>query len=330
MRIGFIGLALAALLGSSCVGDGMSNGTVADLSAATANLPDTDILIGQLTSTGEGAISVVDIEKAVAGPGYQNQPAMLGPGQGRFYYVTENVSGKTDIWVYDYNTGERIQLTDTPRKSEFSPKPAPGGRLSFIQESEDGTVTRVHTIDEIGEAGDAVIDFSPVGYYEWLDNGATLAVYYRSATPALYLINVADSDARRIFEGVGRSFQPSPDGTTLYASLADKDGRHGLVQVEAASGTVQSIIALPENAQDFRLIFGDDGSPAIVLSADGGRLLAFNFDGEQKWRVAADIDAIGYGDISRIAVAMSWGETENGETFLSYGPVVFVAQLKTD
>lgn len=330
MRIGFAGLTLAALFSSSCVGDGVPDAAVAELAEATATLPDTDILIGQLTRTDAGAISVIAIEKAVAGPGYQNQPAMLGPGQGRFYYVAENAFGKTDIWVYDYNASARIQLTDTPTKSEFSPKPAPGGRLSFIQESEDGTVTRVHAVDEIGEAGEAVIDFAPVGYYEWLNNGATLAVFYRSATPALYLVDVASNDARLVFEGVGRSFQSSPDGTTLYATLADEDGRHRLVQVDAVSGAMHRLIMLPGTTQDFRLIFGDGETPVAMLSADGSRLLEYDFRQDRQWYVVADMEEFGYGEISRIAVAASQVETDDGKSFFTYGPIVFVAQPKTN
>ena len=152
--------------------------------AEAVGLPIAHILSGKIVlNADDGAI--IDIEPLLASPTYQNQPTFLQPYDGRFYYVAGNENEKTDLWVYDLTSGEKSQVTQTPDKSEFSPKPAPDGGVSFIQESEDGELTRVHALRDSGDAGAAVIETGPVGYYEWLQNGATLAVFYRSEPPML-------------------------------------------------------------------------------------------------------------------------------------------------
>lgn len=297
----------------------------ASLAAATANLPDTDILIGQFRTDEKGALTVVDIEPAVAGPGYQNQPMMLGPNQGRFYYVAENNGGKTDIWTFEFQTGEETQITDTPLMSEFSPKPAPGERVSYIQESEDGEITQVHAFGVGETTGAPVIDLAPLGYYEWLAGGATIGVFYRSEPPQLRFVDVASGAAETAFDNVGRSFQASPSGDALYVTQADDEGRYRVVRIDMETGDVAEMFNLPAAAQDFRLVFDGEGAPALAFSGADSRLMVRNLRADVEWREAANVSALGYGDITRIDVALSTVREENGETRISHGPIVFVA-----
>ena len=323
MRTAAIALfVLASACGQEKAGETPTPEAVAegeDLSAATSDLPVAHILIGELTAnaTDEGA-SVVNITPVLAAPAYQNQPTFLGPEPDRFYYVAGNENGKTDIWTYDLASGEKDQITDTPEKSEYSPKPASGGGVSFIQESEDGEMTRVHALRAGSDAGAAVIETGPVGYYEWLQGGATLAVFYRSEPPMLQLVDVVTGEARDVFGNVGRVLLSSPDGATLFATRGDEAGQYEIVAVDVATGATEPLLDLPPGAQDFFLTFGAEGLPSVAFSSMGTQVMIYDFANDSVWHAAADISDLGYGSITRIAVS-ALGDGDGTR------PIVFVA-----
>ncbi|GJL91131.1 hypothetical protein [Hyphococcus sp.] len=280
------------------------------LAAATSDLPVSHILAGELSSPADGvSFSISNITAILAAPAYQSQPMFVGPDQDRFYYVAGNENGKTDLWTYDLASGAKKQITTTLEKSEFSPKPAPDGGVSFIQESEDGEMTRVHALHEPGGTGAAVIETGPVGYYEWLQGGSTLAVFYRSEPPMLQFVDVASDEARDVFENVGRVLQSSPDGATLFATRSDESGQYEIVAVDVAAGVSEPLLTLPPGAQDFFLTFSAEGLPAAAFSSTGTLLMTYDFANDSIWHAAADISDLGYDSISRIAVSgQSGGE----------------------
>ncbi len=302
-----------------------------DLAAATTDLPVTHILLGEISATPSAdGLSVVNIKPILSAPAYQNQPAFLGLDQAQFYYVAGSGDGKTDLWVYDLASGERSKITDTPQKSEFSPKSVPGGRLSYIQESEDGAMTHVHVRQAANGAGAAVTDVAPVGYYEWLRGGAALAVFYRSEPPELKIVDVASGEARSIFANVGRVLQASPDGAILFATRADENEQYEIVAVDVVTGATEPVLTLPAGAQDFFLTFDDYGNPAIAFSSMGTQLMTYAFADDVVWRVAADIGDLGYGSISRIAVSLATAPLATGEGIASGAPILIVAHPKSD
>lgn len=317
-------LAAGCQPGSDASKDAEADAAPSEDAPEIVGLPIAHILSGKVAlNADDGAISIIDIETLLAAPTYQNQPTFLQLDDGRFYYVTGNENDKTDLWVYDLSSGEKSQVTQTPEKSEFSPKPAPGGGVSFIQESEDGEMTRVHALRDSGDAGAAVIETGPVGYYEWLQGGSTVAVFYRSEPPMLQFVDVATGEARDIFENVGRVLLASPDGATLFAARGDGSGQDGggqyeIVAVDVASGATELVLDLPPGVQDFFLVFGEGGLPVMAYSSMGTQLMTYDFASDSIWHAAADIGALGYDAITRVSVANAPDKDGNL-------PIVFVA-----
>lgn len=69
--------------------------------------------------------------------GYDNQP-YFHPEKPIVYYSAADESGRTDIMVYNYKTGERKKLTDTPER-EYSPTVTPDGKfISCIIQRDNG------------------------------------------------------------------------------------------------------------------------------------------------------------------------------------------------
>ena len=260
---------------------------------APSDLPDTDIYLGRLTIEDSG-VRIDDLRAVVAEPGYANQP-MFEPGGASFLFTRQEATGKTDIWRYEIASGAVAPVTDSSDRSEFSPKPAPGGGVSYIQENPAGEMTRVH------RDGGAVVELQPLGYYEWLDAGAALGVFYRSEPPQLHIVDVETGENRNVASGIGRALQASPSGEALYFT-STAGGANRLYRVASSEAVMTPITEMPGVGEDYRLIFGADGEPSGVFASDGDKLFYRTLRGSGgDWTVAYDAGEAGA--LSRIAVS---------------------------
>lgn len=290
---------LAALL---VLASGAASGPEADAPVVAApDIPDTDIFIGDL-SFGNGAPSVSNLKNATARAGYDNQPSFLA-GQAAFYYVAEGESGKTDIFLYDVARDASQPLFTSTDRSEYSPKEAPGGGVSYIQENPAGDVTRVHRRMPGAEDGSPVADFAPLGYYAWLDGGAALGVYYRSEPGSLYRVDVASGATTLLHEKIGRALQADAKGETLwFTEIIDEEKlSFRLMSYQSKSGAVAALFDLPEGAQDFAICFDRDGAAAGIFSAVGGSLYWRPFNKKDGWSEVAALSGIS--NATRIAIS---------------------------
>lgn len=273
------------------------------LAADTASLPQTDVFLARL-SFADGMPQPGAPTNVTAAPGYDNQPSFL-PGKAAFYFVSEGDGGKTDIWRYDIAEGDKTRVWESPTVSEYSPKAAPGDDgVSYIQENEDGDVTRVHHMPVSGGPGGPVVDFAPLGYYAWLDGGETLGVFLRSEPPTLHTVDVADGDRQEIIQNIGRTLQPSPDGNALYFTRIDDAGAHEVTAYRTADGAISPVAPLMEGTQDFFLMFSETGKAMGLLAGATSRLYYRALDEETaQWVEASDFSAHGINNITRIAVS---------------------------
>jgi Tol biopolymer transport system component len=275
----------------------------ADPAADTTDLPDTDIFLAML-SLGDDRPQLNGLRNVTMAPGYDNQPSFL-PDESSFYFVSEGVSGKTDIWRYDIDAGDKSRVYESPGVSEYSPKAAPAGYgLSYIQENETGDVTRVHHSPISGGPGEAVADLEPLGYYTWLGDGAKLGVFLRSDPPLLHLVDIASGETELIEAGIGRSLQATPDGGGLYFTKEGEGGAYQVLYLDLSGKTVAAITALPETAQDYFIVFSENGDAHGMFAGVGSALYFLDMSDEgAAWTKVADYGADGLSNITRIAVS---------------------------
>ena len=267
------------------------------------SLPDADIFLATLSFSKAG-LQIGAPVNITDHPGYDNQPSFL-PGENAFYFVSEGMTGKTDIWRYDIATSVKTRIHETSMMSEFSPQTAPGGYgLSYIQEGPDGEVTRVHAASASGGSGAPVIDLASLGYYAWLDGAKALGVYKRSEPATLYLVDVESGGAILLYENIGRCLMSGPGGRSLYFTGVQADGAQLLMRYSLASGSIEAVTTLIDEAQDYRVIFDKAGAARGVFTASGP-VVYYQPLGRSGggWRPAADFAALGLGDITRIAVS---------------------------
>lgn len=295
---GCVAIALVA-----CSPGGNEEAAGPDLAADTANPPQTDIFVASM-AFGEEGLVLRDLLNVTDAPGYDNQPSFI-PGTHEFYFVSENETGKTDIWVYDLVTNQSRLFHDSPTVSEYSPKTAPADYgVSFIQENEAGDVTRVHHAPEAGGPGEPVVDFAPLGYYAWLSGAEKLGVFLRSEPPALHLVDVASGETEAIADNIGRSFHGMPDGSGLFFTAIDEDEIHQIQYLDLETNNVIDVVGLPAGVQDFVVVFSNTGD-VDGLMAGNGSILLFNAleNDTPEWHVVGDYADDGLQNITRIAIS---------------------------
>lgn len=279
-----------------------------DLAADTASLPNTEVYLAAL-SVDDDALVVGAPRNISQNAGYDNQPSFL-PGGNAFYYVSEGASGKTDVWRYDLTSDSAVRVYASSAFSEYSPKAAPAGYgVSYIQENEAGDVTRVHHMPASGSAGAPVADFAPLGYYAWLQDGGSLAVYLRSEPATLNIVDVVSGATAEVAEDIGRSLHPAPDGNKLYFTRIGADGAHQITVFDTETGGLNAIATLPEEVQDFTPVFSEDGALQGLLVGSGVTLLYRSATSEGAgWREISDFDGNRLKNITRIAVSdgLNW------------------------
>jgi hypothetical protein len=293
--IGFVALLLAA-----CAATPDAPAPV----VAAPDIPDTEIFLGRLARSA-GGMSVFDLVNVTNHAGYDNQPYFLADGDA-FYYVSAGESGKTDIRLYNLARGASPAVFVSPDKSEYSPKEAPGGGLSYIQENPAGDVTRVHRRKD--GAAIAVADFAPVGYYAWLDGGAALAVYYRTEPGSLYRVEVKSGAPSLLREAIGRPMQADAAGRLLWFAAIDAEDPSAfrLTRYDVLSGAIVDLFAMPEGGEHFAIDFDAAGVALGVFSAGGSTLYRRSLEqGDAKgWVVVGDLGSAGVANASRIAVSL--------------------------
>lgn len=273
---------------------------------ASPDIPDTDIFAGRIASYDSQPI-IGSLENVTSSPGYDNQPSFV-EGKDAFYYVAAGKSGKTDIRLYDLERRKSRAVFKSKDRSEYSPKEAPGGGVSYIQENPEGDVTRVHRRALNGkDEGAPVAEFAPLGYYAWLDGGKALAVYHRSEPGSLYRIEIASGEKKLLHDKIGRAIASDKTGANLWFTEIAGDAEapaFQLMHYDSATGAIDPLFALPESAQDFALLFDENGGASVILAASGTKLYSRPLREPKKdWVEIANLAEYGAVNATRVAVS---------------------------
>lgn len=273
---------------------------------ASPDIPDTDIFVGRIASP-DGQPIIGSLENLTNSPGYDNQPS-FSAGRRAFYYVAAGKNGKTDIRLYDLERRKSRTVFKSKDRSEYSPKEAPGGGISYIQENPEGDVTRVHRRSLNGkDEGAAVAEFAPLGYYAWLDGGEALAVYYRSEPGSLYRVELASGEKKLLHDNIGRAMASDKTGANLWFTEIAGDAEtptFQLMHYDSANRAIDPLFALPEGAQDFALLFDENGGAFVVLAASGKKLYSRPLHEPKKdWVEIANLAEHGAVNATRVAVS---------------------------
>ena len=243
------------------------------------------------------------------GPGYDNQPSFTPDGRSILFTSVRDdrkpdpansAATGSDIYRYDIASRRISQVTSTP-ESEYSPTPTPDGKhISVIRVEADGT-QRLWRFAADGSNPELVLtDVKPVGYHAWGDP-ETLALFVLGRPATLQVASVSTGKADIIAKDIGRSISRVPRGGISYVQREARDGQTSLavMQLDPKTRQTTALVRVMTGPRDPDLAWTPDG---ILLMAHEGKLYAWRREARD-FAVAADLQALGLKDVTRLAVS---------------------------
>jgi len=234
----------------------------------TAGLPGTDIHLFALDWSGEAPVLGAS-RGGVTRAGYDNQPFFTNDGG--LLYTAGDETGETDIWRLDLASGETTPVTQTPGESEYSPRIAPDGRLSYIYQPPGGYAGNAYLANPDNTDRQPAEALAPVGYYGFSGDMSAVAVFNLGEPMTLQLIDrtTTPETVTHIADNPGRSFFRAGRGPALYVTLANEAGVHTVHALNTQTGELREMFALPGTSQDFAVaVLPDDRITFIAMHDD--------------------------------------------------------------
>ena len=258
--------------------------------------PATDVYLATIAPSTDGNIRLSDPVDLSNNPGYDNQPFFIRDGEAVLF--TSMRDGKqTDIYKYTLSTRALKQLTRT-ETSEYSPTPAPGGRVSVVRVEPDGT-QRLWALPAAG--GDLSLllrDVKPVGYHAWADDH-TLVLFVLGEPATLQIADTATGKADVFARRPGRCLTRTPEGHVSFVQKGEGKEPWQIVELDAATKKATPVTETVEGREDYAWL--PDGR---LLMASGPKVFLWGKDSRVSvWQEVADFSSAGIGNITRLAVS---------------------------
>jgi len=236
---------------------------------------------------GARAARVETLRRLTTSPGYDNQPCFADEW---VLFSSDGGSGKTDIHAIHPVSGQRKQITHTPKTGEYSPQRQPGGsRIWFVRVEEDER-QRIWSCRPNGRGlRPEFPEWLGVGYFLPLARNAAVA-FFLCDPPQLARIHGKNKVA--LAGDVLRGLQKNPRGDEFAFVQRDREAATVFTMLE--TGQASSWAPLPEKCQDF--LWMRDGA---LLVGSGEELMIWN--DKMGWRPAGSLAGRGLRSISRLA-----------------------------
>ena len=269
-----------------------------------AQLPSSDleVFLADFTIL-DDKIELDNLQNVSINEGYDNQPWFSSDGETLLY--TSNRDGETDIISLSVNSLEKIWLTETPNRSEYSPQFRPNTEeLSYITLSKDG-IQDFRNLEltvkngQLGKIETILEKESIIGYYHWFNRDSYLCFVLpteemNSTLQWHILSNHTDSTDKSIILNMpGRSFLPIPN--TEYLSFIDKRSTPWqIMSFDPLTLDINPISNVLDQSEDFAWL------PNGYLLMGSDSLLMYH--NGQKWLILRDLSNAGITNITRLAV----------------------------
>jgi dipeptidyl aminopeptidase/acylaminoacyl peptidase len=276
---------------------------VAPLAAAAfAQTPATateDIFVVDVTVSG-GALEFGRPVNVTNRAGYDNQPSFLPDGRS-FLYTSQREGEQTDIYRYDFKTGQSARLTDTP-EGEYSPTLMPGGKFFSVIRVEADKTQRLWKFPLAGGAPALVLpNLKPVGYHLWLD-ARTLALFILGVDGRPNTLQLAPTDNSfldTIHVNIGRSLHlvPRRNAFSFVHKISPDEWLIKAFDLKTKRSTILAR-TLPASED---LAWTPDG--AILMAQDAKLFRLDPAAPSAGWQLVADFSAAGLKKITRLALS---------------------------
>ncbi len=224
---------------------------------------------------------------------YDNQPAFLLDGSSIIFSSTRN--DQTDIRKYNISDNSSTWLTETPG-SEYSPTPIPDGEsISCILLEQNGRQL-LWRYPLSGGSGEILIPYLKIGYHTWF-NGNSLYAFVLGPHNTFQEIDIQANKAEIIKENIGRSLHKVP-GKNLVSYIDKSSSDWMLNTYDPLSDESSTLVQTPENSEDMVWLNSN-----LILIGEGTKILLWEKNSLDEWKLIVDLMEFGLGGITRLAVS---------------------------
>lgn len=267
-------------------------------SAQEPAAPQTDIYLAPL-SLFDGLYYLGDLRNITNRPeAYDNQPFFTPDSRSILYAAgyEDGNDGQTEIHRY-YIASMRVTRITRTAESEYSPTPFPGDRAFSAVRVEADSTQRLWRFTMEGMNAEPVLrDVAPVGYHAWGNENEVL-LFVLGDPPTLQVADVTTGSAEVVALGPGPSLHKIPNRNAWSFVERVAGGESWISELNVGTHEAVRLIRTPD-AADFHA-WTPEG---VLLAASGGRILQWDPEVGEDWRLVADLTHMDV-DFSRIAVS---------------------------
>lgn len=232
--------------------------------------------------------------------GYDNQPSFTIDGD-TILYSSDRNGGQTDIFMYDINTGQTSNLTNTPDKNEYSAQPRSKKRFNYILQEGVPYQNLWHTTYEKGPSKRVLTSFVPAAYYAINEKGVLFWGRYAFSLffePAGVDVGPAIGESLFVMDKAGRSIHAIPDSTLFSVVHKQMNGNWVVKSFDPDTKAMTPMVSIGADNEDY--CWTPEGK---MLRADGSRLTTFDPVTKESWEKLTDLEAKGFVKGGRCSVS---------------------------
>ncbi|MEO0895116.1 MAG: hypothetical protein AAFY71_01770 [Bacteroidota bacterium] len=256
--------------------------------------PETDIYLIKVSQEGD-SYSLSQAKNITPRKGYDNQPFFMPDNQG-ILYVSADSKGQTDVYRYNIQSGTSTRLTETKKRSEYSPKVMPKGKhFSVVTVEEDNKQRLWYFPIEKNAFGKVLMPkIDSIGYYSWYGK-KKLGMFILTDPFTLQKTHRKRQKPKVVDQSIGRTLIQQVQTDTLTYIRKESEGNWFIMAWHPSSGESKKLCPSLPFQEDF--CWTPDGK---VLMGDGEALYIRDPYKGTNWR---KIGEPGIGKFYRVAMS---------------------------
>lgn len=207
--------------------------------------PGAEVFLVDITGLNE-KIELVNLRNISNSEGYDNQPSFSDDNTVLF---SSTRNGQTDVKNYKIGSDESSWITSTPLGSEYSPLKVPNQEAVSAVRLDKTALQLLYQYNLADGTSEVLLTDLKVGYHLWFNSTILVVTVLVNDRMDLVVSNLKENTSKTIHKKVGRSLHKTP-GSNLISFMSTENGASSIKSLDPITGTIDTIIALPNSIQD--------------------------------------------------------------------------------
>ena len=208
--------------------------------------------------------------------GYDNQP-FFHPSKPYIYYSSFNDSGRSDVKMYNYQTGKTSNITETNER-EYSPVVTPDGKYISCIIQRDNGAQDLGKYPINGGKPEVLIDNLKVGYHAWVSKDKLLLFVLGDSSNSLHLYDLSSKEDKVLAKNIGRSLHNIPGENAMsFIQKVTKTESH-IMKYDIKTGAISKIASTVPGKEDLAWLQNN-----IILMGDADGIYLYDTKQNEGW-----------------------------------------------